>query len=261
MSNSDEKPRTRGLGRGLSALLGEGEAVEAAREYEEAASGAPVTGLRTIAVELLEPNPDQPRKQFTENELAELAESIAEKGLLQPILVRPLPGHTGRYQIVAGERRWRASQRARLHELPCIVRELTDRETLEIAIVENVQRADLNAVEEARALRQLIETFGHTQEEVARALGKSRAHVANTLRLLVLSKGVLQRLEAGEITAGHARAIQTAPDPDALAAQIVKEGLSVRAGGPGAVGCRAHGDEGRCQAAESEGRGHAGARG
>ncbi len=229
MSNSDEKPRTRGLGRGLSALLGEGEAVEAAREYEEAASGAPVTGLRTLPVELLEPNPDQPRKQFTEAELAELSESIAEKGLLQPILVRPLEGQTERYQIVAGERRWRASQRARLHELPCIVRELTDRETLEIAIVENVQRADLSVVEEARALRQLIETFGHTQEEVARALGKSRAHVANTLRLLVLSKGVLKRLEAGEITAGHARAIQTAPDPDALAEQIVREGLSVRA--------------------------------
>ncbi|MCP2671713.1 ParB/RepB/Spo0J family partition protein [Maricaulaceae bacterium EIL42A08] len=229
MSGSDEKPRTRGLGRGLSALLGEGEAVEAAREYEDAASGASVTGLRTIPVEMLEPNPDQPRKQFTEAELSELAESIAEKGLLQPILVRPLPGQTERYQIVAGERRWRASQRARLHELPCIVRELTDRETLEIAIVENVQRADLSAVEEARALRQLIETFGHTQEEVARALGKSRAHVANTLRLLVLSKGVLKRLEAGEITAGHARAIQTAPDPDSLADQIVRKGLSVRA--------------------------------
>jgi ParB family chromosome partitioning protein len=149
--------------------------------------------------------------------------------MLQPILVRPLEGPTERYQIVAGERRWRAAQRARLHEAPCIIRELTDRETLEIAIVENVQRADLNAVEEARALRQLIETFGHTQEEVARALGKSRAHVANTLRLLALSKGVLKRLEAGEITAGHARAIQTAPDPDGLAEQIVREGLSVRA--------------------------------
>jgi ParB family chromosome partitioning protein len=229
MSTQDDRPRTRGLGRGLSALLGEGEAVEAAREYEDAASGAPVTALRSLSIELLEPNPDQPRKTFTEAELAELVESIAEKGMLQPILVRPLEGPTERYQIVAGERRWRAAQRARLHEAPCIIRELTDRETLEIAIVENVQRADLNAVEEARALRQLIETFGHTQEEVARALGKSRAHVANTLRLLALSKGVLKRLEAGEITAGHARAIQTAPDPDGLAEQIVREGLSVRA--------------------------------
>jgi ParB family chromosome partitioning protein len=229
MSTQDDRPRTRGLGRGLSALLGEGEAVEAAREYEEAAAGATVTGLRTLPIELLEPNPDQPRKVFGDAELAELAESIAEKGLLQPILVRPIEGPTERYQIVAGERRWRAAQRARLHEAPCIIRELTDRETLEIAIVENVQRADLNAVEEARSLRQLVETFGHTQEEVARALGKSRAYVANTLRLLALSKGVLKRLEAGEITAGHARAIQTAPDPDGLAEQIVREGLSVRA--------------------------------
>lgn len=229
MSSQDDRPRTRGLGRGLSALLGEGEAVEAAREYEAAASAGAVSGLRSLSIELLEPNPDQPRKTFTEAELAELAESIAEKGLLQPILVRPLQGPTERYQIVAGERRWRAAQRARLHEAPCIIRELTDRETLEIAIVENVQRADLNAVEEARALRQLIETFGHTQEEVARALGKSRAHVANTLRLLALSKGVLNRLEAGEITAGHARAIQTAPDPDSLADEIVRQGLSVRA--------------------------------
>jgi len=231
MSGDEDKPRSRGLGRGLSALLGEGEAVDAAREMESAADGASrsLSGVRTIPIELIEPNPDQPRKTFNEAELSELAESIAEKGLIQPLLVRPMPGATERYQIVAGERRWRAAQKARLHEAPCVVRELTDRETLEIAIVENVQRSDLNAVEEARALRQLVESFGHTQEDVARALGKSRAHVANTLRLLALPSKVLDRLAAGEISAGHARAVATAPDPVALVDEIVAKGLSVRA--------------------------------
>jgi ParB family chromosome partitioning protein len=231
MSAEDEKPRSRGLGRGLSALLGEGDAVDAARDMEGAAENASrsMSGVRTIPIELIEPNPDQPRKTFNEADLAELSESIAEKGLIQPILVRPLPGPTERYQIVAGERRWRAAQKARLHEAPCVVRELTDRETLEIAIVENVQRADLNAVEEARALRQLVETFGHTQEDVARALGKSRAHVANTLRLLALPGPVQDRLAAGEISAGHARAVATAPDPVALVDEIIAKGLSVRA--------------------------------
>jgi ParB family chromosome partitioning protein len=229
--SADEYQRSRGLGRGLSALLGEGE--EADAEMYEAparnASSGSTTGIRTIPVELIEPNPDQPRKVFTETELDELAESIADKGLLQPILVRPAPGKPDRYQIVAGERRWRAAQRARLHELPCAIRELTDRETLEIAIVENVQRSDLNAVEEARALKQLVETFGHTQDDVAKAVGKSRSHVANMLRLLVLPKSVLEHLEAGDISAGHARAIATAPDPDGLCARIISEGLSVRA--------------------------------
>ncbi|MEQ8404894.1 MAG: ParB/RepB/Spo0J family partition protein [Oceanicaulis sp.] len=228
MSSEDDKPRSRGLGRGLSALLGEGEAVDAARETEgPAARSGP--GVKLIPIEFLAPNPDQPRKTFNEDELAELAESIADKGLLQPLLVRPLSGPDERYQIVAGERRWRAAQRARLHEAPCIVRELTDRETLEIAIVENVQRSDLNPVDEARALKQLVETFGHTQEDVARAVGKSRAHVANMLRLLALPKGVLAKLEAGQLSAGHARAVANAPDPDALAERIIEDGLSVRA--------------------------------
>lgn len=231
MSGDDDKPRSRGLGRGLSALLGEGDAVDAAREMDGAQSAASRGGstVRIIPIELIEPNPDQPRKTFNEAELAELSESIAEKGLLQPLLVRPLDGRTERYQIVAGERRWRAAQRARLHEAPCVVRELTDRETLEIAIVENVQRSDLNAVEEAQALRHLVETFGHTQEDVARAVGKSRAHVANMLRLLGLPPAVLDRLAAGEISAGHARAVATAPDPAALVDEIVAKGLSVRA--------------------------------
>lgn len=228
MSGDEDKPRSRGLGRGLSALLGEGEAVDAVREAESADTRGGA-GVKLIPVEFLEPNPDQPRKRFDEAELAELAESIADKGLLQPLLVRPLPGPDERYQIVAGERRWRAAQRARLHEAPCIVRELTDRETLEIAIVENVQRSDLNPVDEARALKQLVDSFGHTQEDVARAVGKSRAHVANMLRLLALPAGVLLRLEAGELSAGHARAVAAAPDPGALAERIVSEGLSVRA--------------------------------
>lgn len=227
--SEDDKKRSRGLGRGLSALLGEGEAVDAARDLEASGPAGRDAGVREIPIELIEANPDQPRKRFDEADLTELAESIREKGLLQPILVRPLPSSDGHYQIVAGERRWRASQRAQLHAVPCLVRELTDRETLEIAIVENVQRADLNAVEEARAIKQLIDTFGHTQEEVARALGKSRAHVANTLRLLAMPEGVLTRLEAGVITAGHARAVATAPDPVALLDVVVDQGLSVRA--------------------------------
>lgn len=229
MSDDDSKPRSRGLGRGLSALLGEGDAADAVRAGESAPVRSGVAGVRVIPIEFIQPNPDQPRKHFDEAELAELAESVADKGLLQPILVRPLPGRTERYQIVAGERRWRAAQAARLHEVPCVVRELTDRETLEIGIVENVQRADLNPVDEARALRQLIDQFGHTQDDVARAVGKSRAHVANTLRLLNLPVRVLERLATGELSAGHARAIATAPDPEALAGVIVRDGLSVRA--------------------------------
>ena len=229
MADDTEKPekaeRTRGLGRGLSALLGEPEA----EASEDAASAGPRSGVRQIPIELIEANPAQPRKHFDEDDLAELAESIAEKGVLQPILVRPKPGDAEAYQIVAGERRWRASQRARLHAVPCLVRELTDRETIEIAIVENVQRADLNPVEEARAFRQLVETFGHTQDEVARAVGKSRVHVTNTLRLLAMPQAVLDRLAAGDITAGHARAAAAAPDPAALVERIAAEGLSVRA--------------------------------
>lgn len=218
------------MGRGLSALLGEGEAYEESRaESGHGEAGQASTGARSLPIELISPNPEQPRRTFTEAELAELAESIAEKGVIQPILVRPLGGPAEHYQIVAGERRWRAAQRAKLHEIPVVIRELTDRETLEIAIVENVQRADLNPVEEARALSQLVKTFGHTQEDVARVLGKSRAHVANTLRLLALPEAVLHRLAAGELTAGHARAIQTAPDPVALADEIISKGLSVRA--------------------------------
>jgi ParB family chromosome partitioning protein len=221
--------RPRGLGRGLSALLGEGEEADILRGEEEAAAAqAAPSGARTLPLDLIAANPDQPRKRFSEEELAALSASIAERGVLQPILVRPAPGRAGYYQIVAGERRWRAAQRARLHEIPAVIREFTDRETLEIAIVENVQRQDLNAVEEARGYRQLIEAFGHTQEDVAQAVGKSRAHIANTLRLLALPASVLDHLEAGRLTAGHARAVVSAGDPASLAEKIIADGLSVR---------------------------------
>ncbi|HAQ36611.1 MAG: chromosome partitioning protein ParB [Maricaulis sp.] len=212
--------RTRGLGRGLSALLSETDSTGTT-----AGDGA---GVRTVAIERVRANRDQPRRRFEEADLATLAESIAEKGILQPILVRPAPDGDG-FEIVAGERRWRAAQKARLHDIPVIVRDLSDREAIEIAIVENVQRADLNPVEEARAFKQLTDRFGHTQDEIARAVSKSRSHVANTLRLLALPGSVLDHLEAGTLSAGHARAIASAPDPAALAEEIVSKGLSVRA--------------------------------
>ena len=171
---------------------------------------------------------DKVYKTMTESELDALADSIADKGIVQPILVRPLTGDDAQYEIVAGERRWRAAQRARLHEVPALIRELTDRETLEIGIVENVQRSDLNPVEEAQAYKQLIDRFGHTQDDVAQAVSKSRSHVANMVRLLALPAGVLEFLADGRISAGHARAIATAPDPVKLAEEIVARGLSVR---------------------------------
>ena len=216
----------RGLGRGLSALLGEN---EAAGEGVGPAAGASATAPGQEApIELLRRNPDQPRRQFDEAELEELTASIREKGVLQPILVRPMPGAVGEFQIVAGERRWRAAQRAGLHSVPVLVRDLDDLDVLEIAIVENVQRADLNALEEALGYRALMERFGRTQEAVAQVVGKSRSHVANALRLLNLPEEVREHLAAGRLSAGHARAIATAPDPAALARQVVDKDLSVR---------------------------------
>lgn len=216
----------RGLGRGLSALLDEAEAPAAA----PAPVGAPAAsgGALATPIELLHRNPDQPRRQFGEAEMEDLTDSIREKGVLQPILVRPMPGKTGEYQIVAGERRWRAAQAAGLHNVPVLVRELDDLDMLEIGIVENVQRADLNAVEEALAYKALIDRFGRSHEVVARAVGKSRSHVANTLRLLNLPEEVREHLAAGRISAGHARAIATAPDPVALARAVIERDLSVR---------------------------------
>ncbi len=225
MSPSEKNKR---LGRGLSALLGETELEPASEGRASDGRAASRDGVRMLPIELVDPNPDQPRKTMSDAELETLAASIEDKGVVQPILVRPLTGPDEAYEIVAGERRWRAAQRAQLHEIPALVRELTDRETLEIGIVENVQRADLNPVEEAQAYQQLIDRFGHTQEDVAKAVSKSRSHVANMVRLLALPDAIQAHLAAGELSAGHARAIATSPDAEALAQQIISQGLSVR---------------------------------
>ena len=211
--------RQRGLGRGLSALLGEAAA--------ESPDVGPPSAPSDIPIELIRRNPDQPRRNFSEGDLDSLAASIREKGVLQPILIRPAPNGDG-FQIVAGERRWRASQRAGLTAIPAVIRELDDRQVLEIAIIENVQRADLNPIEEALGYRALIERFGRTHEGLGEIVGKSRSHVANTLRLLSLPDGVRVHLEEGRLSAGHARALLTAENAEALADRIIAEGLSVR---------------------------------
>ncbi|HVY33366.1 MAG TPA: ParB/RepB/Spo0J family partition protein [Caulobacteraceae bacterium] len=217
----------RGLGRGLSALLGE-QAAEVAVDEVAAAAFSPQGGTNLVPIELLHPNPDQPRKTFGETELEELAQSIRARGVIQPLLARPSPGRPGEYEIVAGERRWRAAQRAGLRDLPAVIRALDDSEVLQIAIVENVQRADLNPVEEALAYRALIDQYGHTQDEVAEAVGKSRSHVANTMRLLGLPGEVQGHVLHGRLTAGHARALATTTDPAGLAQRVIEGGLSVR---------------------------------
>lgn len=219
--------RNRGLGRGLSALLSESEAdhdeAEAREDVKKAAEGA-----STIPIELIRPNPAQPRRVFNKSDLAELANSIREKGVLQPLLLRPASDGEG-YEIVAGERRWRAAQKAGQHSLPAVIRELSDAETLEIAIIENVQRADLSPLEEAEAYRRLMDEFDRTQANVADVVGKSRAHVANTMRLLNLPESVRKLVGEGKLSAGHARALLGAEDPEALAKRAVAENLSVRA--------------------------------
>ena len=217
------KPERKGLGRGLSALMAD---VDAAPT--PTAPDAPRKAETLIDVARISPNPDQPRRTFTEDALNELAASIREKGVIQPLILRRNPRDAAGYEIVAGERRWRAAQRAQLHEVPAIVRELDDTEVLELAIIENIQRADLNAVEEAAGYRQLMERFGHTQEQVATALGKSRSQIANLLRLLNLPDAVLDMVRDGALSAGHARALVTSADPLSLAREIVKKGLSVR---------------------------------
>ena len=210
----------RGLGRGLSALLGEAETPKTAAGE----SG----GGREIPIELIQRNPDQPRRAFGEAEIEELAASIREKGVLQPVLVRPSPDAAGQYQLVAGERRWRAAQKAGLRSLPALVRDLDDSQVLEIAIVENVQRSDLNPLEEALGYRALMDRFGRTQEAVAQVVGKSRPHVANALRLLNLPAEVQAMLADGRLSAGHARALVGAPNALALAKEVVERGLNVR---------------------------------
>ncbi|WP_298968828.1 ParB/RepB/Spo0J family partition protein [uncultured Roseobacter sp.] len=213
--------RKRGLGRGLSALMSD------VAETEKVVSTGPAAAERLIPIEQISPNPDQPRKRFAEGDLEDLAASIREKGVIQPLIVRALP--SGQYEIVAGERRWRAAQMAKLHELPVVVRSFTDVEVLEVAIIENIQRADLNPIEEAVGYRQLMDRFGHTQEKMAEALGKSRSHIANLLRLLNLPDDVLEMVRKGDLSAGHARALITAENPSKIAQQIIKGGLSVRA--------------------------------
>ena len=217
--NASRKPRP-GLGRGLSALMG-----DIAREEPVVEGGRGATGLRTLPVSALKPHPGQPRRHFDEAALDELAHSIGLRGVIQPIVVRP---HGHDYQIVAGERRWRAAQRARLHEVPVIVRDFSDAETLEIALIENIQRQDLNAIEEAQAYQRLIGDFGHTQEALGKLINKSRSHIANLLRLLALPESVQRYVIDGSLSMGHARALIGAPDPAALARQVIDDGLSVR---------------------------------
>ena len=214
------KKRPSGLGRGLSSLLGE-VAQEAAVAPGESTRGA----VQLIPVASIEPHPGQPRRIFQEESLVELAASIQARGVIQPIVVRP---HGHRFQIVAGERRWRAAQRARLHEIPAIVREFSDEETLEVALIENIQRQDLNAIEEAQAYKRLVQDYSHTQEELGRLVHKSRSHIANLLRLLDLPAKVQAMVGAGQLSMGHARALITAPNPEALADEVVRRGLSVR---------------------------------
>ena len=214
-----ERARRRQLGRGLATLFGE----------TEGGSSADPAPQRRVPIELIRPGAFQPRRRFAEAELDALAQSIREKGIIQPLLVRPLAGEDAAFELIAGERRWRAAQRVGMHEVPVIVRPLTDSEALEIALVENLQREDLSALEEAEAYRRLMEEFGRTQAGLAEAVGKSRSHVANTLRLLSLPASVRRRLDDGELSAGHARALLAAPDPAALAAEVVRRGLNVRA--------------------------------
>ena len=225
MANTGVKEQQVGrsrMARGLSSLMTDLDTTPASL------AAAPRAGETTIDIDRVSPNPDQPRRTFTDSALDELAASVREKGIIQPLILRKSPRDPDRYEIVAGERRWRAAQRAQLREVPAIVRNLNDAEVLEIAIVENVQRSDLNAMEEAAGYRQLMERFGHTQEALAQALGKSRSHVANLLRLLALPEAVQELVQSGDLSAGHARALVTAADPEALARRIVAKGLSVR---------------------------------
>lgn len=210
----------RGLGRGLSALLGEVE--------DTPVTGGAASGLRDIPIELIHRNPNQPRWTFTEAELGELAASIRQKGILQPILVRPAPNLEGHYEIVAGERRWRASQLAGLHSLPALVRSLGEGQVLELAIIENIQREALNAIEEATAYQQLVDLHSRSHAEVADTVGKSRSYVANAVRLLNLPQAVRLHVQEGRLSAGHARALLAAADPERLAGTVIAKGLSVR---------------------------------
>jgi ParB family transcriptional regulator, chromosome partitioning protein len=228
------QPKRR-LGRGLAALIGDDEPEVPVVVQPQPSSALPVVqqvstspGLRTVPIELIRANPNNPRKRFNEEELTQLADSIKSKGLLQPLVVRPLPQGQPGYELVAGERRWRASQIAQLHAVPVVVRELDDRESLEIALIENIQRADLNAVEEAMGYRQLMEQYSYTQQQLADGIGKSRSHITNTMRLLTLPQEIQTKILEGTLTAGHARTLVAVDAPHELAEQIIQLGLSVR---------------------------------
>lgn len=213
--------KSRGLGRGLSALMSDVAA-------DEAPDAAPKRPDLIVPIEQVQPNPDQPRRTFAEDALQELASSIAEKGIIQPLIVRQSPADSNIFEIVAGERRWRAAQIAKLHEIPVLLRDYDDTEVLEIAIIENIQRADLNPVDEAAGYKQLMDRFGHTQDKLSAALGKSRSHIANLLRLLNLPKEVQTYLVSGQLTAGHARALVGHDHAVSLAREVIQRGLSVR---------------------------------
>jgi ParB family chromosome partitioning protein len=215
-----------GLGRGLDALLGEAIRGDTSASTSETATSAPAQGVATIPVAEIRPNPDQPRRYFSEDKLHELAASISRHGIIQPIVVRP---HQGGYQIVAGERRWRAAQRAQIHDIPAIIRNFDDAETLEIALLENIQRQDLNPIEEAEAYRKLTELFGHSAAALAELVHKSRSHVANMMRLLELPPAIRDLVIEDKLTMGHARALLGSDDAVRLAMLVIKQGLSVRA--------------------------------
>ena len=220
----ERKSKSRGLGRGLSSLMGDfnNEPLTSNKNSESQ------TIEKLVPVEKIYPNPNQPRKSFQEEKLIELANSIKTKGIVQPLIVRKKKGAKESFEIVAGERRWRAAQRAQIHELPVIIKEFTDIEVLEIAIIENVQRADLNPIEEALGYENLMKNFDHTQDGLSKEIGKSRSHIANLLRLLNLPSAVQELLISGQLTAGHARALVTCDNPLAIAKQIISLGLSVR---------------------------------
>jgi len=215
-----ESGRRRGLAKGLSALLGDA--------ADEVFAGAGEAAPRAVPIEFLRPSRLQPRRRFDEAEIKALAESIRGKGVLQPLVVRRDPEVAGAYEIVSGERRWRAAQLVQLHEIPVVVRELDDKEALEVALIENIQRENLSPLEEAEGFQRLIDEFGHSQEALARVVGKSRSHVANMLRLLGLPASIKAMLDDGALSAGHARALLGAPDPEPLAQEVARRGLSVR---------------------------------
>ncbi len=216
----DSRPRAR-LGRGLAALMGDVAA-------EAPVSEALQKSQRKVPIENVIANPRNPRRIFADTELEELAQSIRERGIIQPIVVRAAPGGGKQFEIIAGERRWRASQRAGLHEVPVVVLEVSDAEALELAIIENIQRADLNPLEEAAGYQALAAQYSHSQDDIAHIVGKSRSHVANTLRLLKLPDNVKSYINEGKLTAGHARALINQPDPEVVAREIVEKGLNVR---------------------------------